>query len=155
MKYWLMKSEPDAFSIDDLINMPNQTEHWDGIRNYQARNFMRDDMKIGDLIFFYHSNTDPIGIVGVMEVVREAYPDHTQFDKDSKYYDPKSNPDEPRWMMVDVKFKTKYNGVVTPAMLKEIPELANMLVIKRGQRLSIQPVTKTEFEIVDKLGKSL
>ena len=103
MKYWLMKSEPDVFGIDHLKAMPKKTEHWDGVRNYQARNMMRDDMKKGDQVFFYHSNCDEPGIVGIMEVVKEGYPDHTAFDPEQKYYDPKSDPDKPRWYMVDIK----------------------------------------------------
>ena len=105
MNYWLMKSEPDAFGIDDLRSRPRKTEPWDGVRNYQARNFMRDDMKKGDLIFFYHSNCKVPGIVGIAEVASAPYPDPTQFDPDSKYFDPKSDPDDPRWILVDVKYK--------------------------------------------------
>lgn len=153
MRYWLMKSEPDVFGINHLIDMPNQTEHWDGIRNYQARNFMRDDMKIGDLILFYHSNAKEIGVVGTMEVVREAYPDHTQFDSTCKYYDPKSKEDNPRWIMVDVKFKEKFNGVVLLSELKEIPELSEMRLIQKGNRLSILPVEKKEYDIIVELGR--
>jgi len=153
MRYWLMKSEPDVFGIDHLIEMPNQTEHWDGIRNYQARNFMRDDMKIGDQVLFYHSNAKKIGVVGTMEVVREAYPDHTQFDPNSKYHDPKSKEDNPRWIMVDIKFKEKFNDVVTLAELKEIPELSEMRLLQKGNRLSILPVEENEYQIIVELGR--
>ena len=154
MQYWLMKSEPDVFGIDHLIEMPNKTEHWDGIRNYQARNFMRDDMNIGDQVLFYHSNADKIGVVGVMEVVSEAYPDHTQFDPKSKYYDAKSKEDNPRWIMVDVKFKEKFNDVVTLKELKEVPELSELRLIQKGNRLSILPVEKNEFDVIVELGRN-
>ena len=106
MNYWLMKSEPDSFSIDALYNRPNQTEHWDGVRNYQARNMMRDEMKLGDLIFFYHSNCDVPGIVGIMEIVKESYPDFTAFDPEDQHYDPRSDPEDPRWIMVDVRTRS-------------------------------------------------
>ena len=105
MNYWLMKSEPDVFGIDHLMKMPKKTEHWDGVRNYQARNMMRDEMKKGDLVFFYHSNCDEPGIVGIMTVAREGYPDHTAFDPGQKYHDPKSDPENPRWMMVDLRYR--------------------------------------------------
>ncbi|MGY0587354.1 MAG: EVE domain-containing protein, partial [Paraglaciecola chathamensis] len=108
MQYWLFKTEPDAFSIDDLAARPNQTEHWDGIRNYQARNFLRDQVKQGDKVFIYHSSCKEVGIAGLAEVVKEAYPDHTQFDPESHYYDPKSSPENPRWVMVDVTFIEKF-----------------------------------------------
>jgi predicted RNA-binding protein with PUA-like domain len=108
MQYWLFKTEPDAFSIDDLANMPNQIEHWDGIRNYQARNLLRDDLRLGDLVFIYHSSCKDLGIVGLAEVVKEGYVDHTQFDPESHYYDPKSLEHNPRWIMVDIQFKQKF-----------------------------------------------
>jgi predicted RNA-binding protein with PUA-like domain len=147
-QYWLMKSEPDEFSIDDL-NMQG-SEHWDGVRNYQARNFMRDDMKIGDMVLFYHSNTKPPGVVGLARVCREGYPDHTAFDKKDKHYDPKSDPDKPTWIMVDVEFVEKFPGVVSLDDLKADPSLDGMLVTRRGQRLSIQPVEKKHFDTVCK-----
>lgn len=115
-QYWLLKSEPNAYSIDDLKS--DRVTHWDGVRNYQARNFMRDQMKVGDLCFFYHSNTDPVGIVGVCEVVKESYPDFTAFDPEDPHYDPKSDPDNPRWMMVDVKFKKKFSETLTLKALR-------------------------------------
>jgi len=150
-KYWLMKSEPDVFSIDDLKNQPKSTDHWDGVRNYQARNFMRDEMKKGDLILFYHSNAKEIGIVGIAEVVKEAYPDFTAFDKKSKYYDPKSNEENPRWFMVDVKYKKKFKSVLTLQEIKDHKVLSNMKVAQKGQRLSIQPVEKKHFDLVCKM----
>ncbi|KAA3631606.1 MAG: EVE domain-containing protein [Proteobacteria bacterium] len=148
VNYWLMKSEPDAFSIDDLAAQPRKTDHWDGIRNYQARNFMRDDMKKGDLAFFYHSNCDEPGIVGVMEVVSEAYPDHTAFDPGSKYFDPKSDPENPRWMMVDMRYRRKLRRPVSLKELKSHPELSDMVVCRKGSRLSITPVTAREWDLV-------
>lgn len=141
-RYWLMKSEPDAYSIDDLKR--DKVEPWDGIRNYQARNFMRDDMKIGDKIFFYHSNAKPIAIVGTMEVASEPYPDHLQFDPKSKYFDEKSSEEDPRWQLVDVKFIQKFDNPVTREEMKEVPELEEMLIFKRS-RLSITPVEEHEW----------
>ncbi|MDQ8203073.1 EVE domain-containing protein [Pelagicoccus sp. SDUM812003] len=151
---WLIKSEPDVFSFDDLKACPKQTEHWDGIRNYQARNFMRDSMKKGDIALFYHSNAGPqSGAVGLAEVVSEsAYPDHTQFDPKSDYYDAKSKPEEPRWLMVDFKYALPFKRLVSLKEMKETPELEEMLVVKRGQRLSIQPVELQHFKAVCKMG---
>lgn len=146
MNYWLMKSEPEAFSIDDLKAMPNQTEHWDGVRNYQARNMMRDDMKIGDLVFFYHSNCKVPGIIGTMEVVKESYPDHTAFDPESNYFDPKSNPENPRWFMVDIKFKKKFKDIISLSALKRNPDLKDMLILRKGNRLSITPISKSDWD---------
>ena len=144
-----MKTEPDVFGIDDLKQRPHQTEHWDGIRNYQARNMMRDDMKKGDQIFFYHSNAVPIGIVGVMKVVREAYPDFTAQNPDSKYYDPKSTSDNPRWFMVDVKFVRKFKRVITLDELKQHADaLGDMALLRKGNRLSINPVTKKQWDYI-------
>jgi len=151
MNYWLMKSEPDAFSIDDLFNMPKQTEHWDGVRNYQARNMMRDDMKKGDLVFFYHSSCEVPGIAGTMEVVKEAYPDFTAFDPDSKYYDPKSTKDNPRWFMVDIRFKKKFKSIIPLSELKETPVLKDMQLLRKGNRLSIMPVSKKDWDTILKL----
>jgi len=148
MNYWLMKSEPNAFSIDDLKNMPDQTEHWDGVRNYQARNMMRDDMKIGDQVFFYHSNCEVPGIVGLMEVVREGYPDHTAFDPKSKYFDPKSDPANPRWMMVDIKYIRHTKRTISLAELKEHEALENMPLVRKGNRLSIMPVKPEEWAYI-------
>lgn len=148
MKYWLMKSEPDAFSIDDLRRAKGKKDHWDGVRNYQARNMMRDDMKKGDMAFFYHSNCQEPGIAGIMKVVREGYPDHTAFDRRSKYHDPKSDPGNPRWFMVDVQFVRKLSRVITLAELKEQPKLEDMPLVRRGNRLSIMPVSKKQWDII-------
>lgn len=148
MRYWLMKSEPDAFSIDDLQRRPNQTEHWDGVRNYQARNMMRDDMKIGDQVFFYHSNCDLPGIVGIAEVVKEGYPDFTAFDPDDKHFDPKSHPDKPTWFMVDVKFVRKFAHTISLQTLKQQPELADLALVRRGNRLSIMPVEQQQWAFI-------
>ena len=151
MNYWLMKSEPDVFSIDHLRKMPRKTEHWDGIRNYQARNFMRDAMKKGDLAFFYHSNCEEPGIVGIMEIASAAYPDHTAFEPGQKYFDEKSTPENPRWMMVDVKFKKKFKKNVSLASMKEEKKLSNMRLVQRGNRLSILPVTASEWKCILKM----
>jgi len=143
-----MKSEPSEFGIDDLQNMPDQTEHWDGVRNYQARNMMRDQMKVGDLVFFYHSNCKEPGIVGIMEIVKEGYPDFTAFDPDDKHFDPKSAPDNPRWFMVDVKFVRKLKRTITLKELKEKPELSDLALVRRGNRLSIMPVSAEQWEFI-------
>lgn len=148
MRYWLMKSEPDAFSIDDLQARPEQTEHWDGVRNYQARNMMRDEMKIGDLVFFYHSNCDEPGIVGIAKVVREGYPDFTAFDPDNKHFDPKSHVDKPTWIMVDVQFVRKLRRTITLKQLKLQTELAELALLRRGNRLSIMPVTAEQWAFI-------
>ena len=148
MNYWLIKSEPDAFSIDDLEAAPNGTEHWDGIRNYQARNFMRDDMKIGDEVFFYHSNCKEPGIVGIMKVASKPYPDPTQFDKKSRYYDPKSSKDDPRWVLVDVKFVRKLKRNITLSELKDTKGLDGLILTRKGNRLSIMPVTDAQWEYI-------
>ncbi len=144
MNYWLMKSEPDVFSIDDLKQV--RVEPWDGIRNYQARNFMRDDMRIGDQAFFYHSNCDEPGIVGIMKVASKPYPDHTQFEPDSRYHDPKSDPDNPRWILVDVRFVRKLKRTVTLAEMRQEPELEGMRLLMRGNRLSVMPVDKPHWD---------
>lgn len=146
MAYWLMKSEPDAYSIDDLEK--DGTEPWDGIRNYQARNMMRDDMKVGDKAFFYHSSCKVPAIVGIMKIASEAYPDPTQFDKRSKYYDPKSNRDEPRWMLVDVEFERQLKRAIPLTELKQHPGLDDFLLNKRGNRLSIFPVSKQHWKLI-------
>jgi predicted RNA-binding protein with PUA-like domain len=149
-----MKSEPDAFGIDDLASRPAQTEPWDGVRNYQARNMMRDEMKVGDQVFFYHSNCTEPGIVGIAEVVREGYPDHTAFDPNAKYHDPKSDPDKPRWFMVDLKYVRHTKRTITLSELKDIaagaPDgaLADFPLVRRGNRLSIMPVTEAQWELI-------
>ncbi len=146
---WLMKSEPDVFSLDDLKNSEKKTTPWDGIRNYQARNFMRDSMKKGDVVLFYHSNCKVPGIVGLAEISsKAAYPDPTQFHAKSNYYDPKSDPDNPRWLLVDVRYKKKLRNPVSLKEIKAHPELQNMKVAQRGMRLSIQPVEEKHFEII-------
>lgn len=148
MNYWLMKSEPEAFSIDDLAKKTSQTEPWDGVRNYQARNMLRDQMKKGDLAFFYHSNCTPPGIAGVVEIVKEGYPDFSAFEANSKYYDPASKPDNPRWFMVDVKFKQKFNRLISLDELKQQPELQEMQLLKKGNRLSILPITSEQWDLI-------
>ena len=146
MAYWLMKSEPDAYSIDDLER--DGREPWDGIRNYQARNMMRDDMRIGDEVFFYHSNCKEPGVVGVMRIASEPYPDPTQFDPDHKYFDPKSQPENPRWILIDVKAVEPADELVSLEALKAEPRLADMAVVQKGSRLSVQPVTRQEWTLV-------
>ncbi len=148
MKYWLMKSEPDVFGIDHLANMPQQTEHWDGVRNYQARNMMRDEMQVGDQVFFYHSNCDVPGIVGLAKVVRAGYPDHTALDPECKYFDPKSDPDNPRWFMVDIQLVRKFKRTISLKELKETKELEDMPLVRKGNRLSVMPVEQNQFEFV-------
>jgi predicted RNA-binding protein with PUA-like domain len=154
MNYWLMKSEPDVFSFADLKARPKQTEPWDGVRNYQARNFMRDAMQVGDQILFYHSNTKPPGVAGIAEVASAPYPDPTAFDPESDYYDPKSDPDAPRWMLVDVRFKADLKRLVSLDEMKAMPALSEMRVLQRGNRLSITPVTRAEFNAIKKAGNS-
>jgi len=146
MNYWLMKCEPSAYSIDDL-SRDGKTQ-WEGVRNYQARNIMRDDMKVGDLVFFYHSNTDPPGIVGLCEVVREGYPDYFAWNEDSKYFDPRSTEDKPVWYMVDIVFKKKFSELISLEALKSFAELSEMRVTQKGSRLSVQPVDKAHFEFI-------
>ena len=148
MNYWLMKSEPDSFSIDALYNRPNQTEHWDGVRNYQARNMMRDEMKLGDLIFFYHSNCDVPGIVGIMEIVKESYPDFTAFDPEDANFDPKSDPEDPRWIMVDVRHVKTLIRVISLKELRTYPEIEELALVRRGNRLSIMPVTAAQWDFI-------
>jgi len=144
-RYWLMKSEPSVFSIDDLKAC--KVTCWDGVRNYQARNFMRDEMKMGDGVLFYHSNVQPSGIAGLAEVAKEAYPDYTAFDPKDVHYDPKSDPAHPAWYMVDVKYIKSCNSIIPLSRLKTIPGLKNMALFKYG-RLSVQPVTPKEWKII-------
>ena len=144
-KYWLMKSEPSTFSIDDLARSPAQTTSWDGVRNYQARNFMRT-MAVGDHVLFYHSNADPPAVVGIAEVVRTAYPDSTQFDRRDKHYDPASTTSEPRWDMVDIKYVRTFPKPMTLNELRRDPVLKEMILLKKGSRLSVQPVTSSEWK---------
>ena len=147
-RHWLFKSEADVFSIDDLAAAPARTTHWDGIRNYQARNLLRDEIRKGDLVLFYHSSSEPTGVAGVARVVRDAYPDPTQFDPASDHHDPQSPGDDPRWLCVDVRFVRKLPRVIPLSELKSNPALAAMMVTRRGARLSIQPVTDAEYDAV-------
>ena len=149
MKHWLIKSEPEEFSIDDLKNSPAKRTHWDGVRNYQARNFMRDDMQKGDKVFYYHSNCETPGIVGIAEVASGAYPDHTAFDPDDKHFDAKSDPDNPRWMMVDVRYKRKTKRVLSLREIKQHSEqLENFALVRRGNRLSVMPVSEAHWNFI-------
>ena len=148
MRYWLVKSEPDVFSFADLQAAPKKTTHWDGVRNYQARNTLRDAMKRGDRCFYYHSNAEPSGIAGICEVVREGYPDHTAFDKKDPHYDPKSKPDAPTWYMVDVKAVKAFPRLISLGQLREVTALKGMVLLQKGSRLSVQPVTKKEWETI-------
>ena len=148
-QYWLMKSEPSAFSIDDL--MKAKTTYWSGVRNYQARNFMRDEMRVGDGVLFYRSSADPIGIAGMAEVIKAGYPDFTAWDPKDSHYDPKSLPTKPIWFMVDIRFVKKCREVIPLQRLKEIPALKKMRLVQQGSRLSIQPVRPEEWEVVRKL----
>ncbi|MFM8602489.1 MAG: EVE domain-containing protein [Gemmatimonadota bacterium] len=148
MRYWLVKSEPDVFSFADLQAAPKKTTHWDGVRNYQARNTLRDEMKRGDRCFYYHSNAEPSGIAGICEVVREGYPDHTAFDKKDPHYDPKSKPDAPTWYMVDVKAVKAFPRLIALGELREVTALKGMVLLQKGSRLSVQPVTKKEWETI-------
>ncbi len=147
-RYWLVKSEPDVFSIDDLAQAKNQTTHWDGVRNYQARNTLRDLMKLGDRVLFYHSNATPPAIVGTAKIVKEGYPDHTALDPKDAHYDPKSKRDVPTWYMVDIQFEQKFAHPLTLPMLKAERSLEGMELCRRGSRLSVQPVRQHEFDII-------
>ena len=149
-RYWLVKSEPDVFSIDALARAPRQTTGWDGVRNYQARNFMRE-MAVGDLVLFYHSNADPPAVVGTAEVVRTAYPDDTQFDPRSDHYDAAATADRPRWDMVDLKYREKFPVSLALDRLRQEQKLKDMVLLKKGSRLSVQPVTALEWTVIMKL----
>ena len=150
MNYWLMKTEPSTFGIDHLAKKPKKTAMWDGVRNYQARNMLRDDFQKGDLAFIYHSSTDVMGIAGIMQVVRTAYPDPTQFEKKNDHYDPGSKRDDPRWFVVDVQLKRRFKRVITLDELRnhEKRELDGMLLLKRGNRLSITPVSEAHWNFI-------
>lgn len=151
--YWLFKSEPEAFSIADLENAAKQTTFWDGVRNYQARNFLRDSIKAGDLVLFYHSNSDPSAIVGIAEVVREGYPDHTAFDPNNAHFDPKSDKVNPTWYMVDIKHVRTLHKPLSLDDLRQVPGLEKMILLQKGSRLSVQPVTENEWEAIMKVAK--
>jgi predicted RNA-binding protein with PUA-like domain len=148
MAYWLMKSEPDVFGIDDLKAMPGKTDQWEGVRNYQVRNMMRDEMRIGDLAFFYHSSCTEPGIVGIMKIVREGYPDITAFNPEARYYDPKSDPDNPRWYTVDVSFVKKLPRVITLSELRMHSALEELPLLRRGNRLSVMPVSEAHWKYI-------
>jgi predicted RNA-binding protein with PUA-like domain len=148
MKYWLMKSEPDVFGIDDLKNAPGMIEPWEGVRNFQARNMIRDEMKTGDLAFLYHSNCKEPGIAGIMEIVREGYPDMTAFDSNAKYFDPKSDPVNPRWYRVDVRYIRKLKRIITLSELKDHSEVTGLPLVRRGNRLSVMPVSRQQWKFI-------
>jgi predicted RNA-binding protein with PUA-like domain len=150
-RYWLMKSEPGEYSLDDLKKEPDQTEHWDGVRNYQARNFMRDNMQVGDGVLFYHSGKKP-EVVGTARIVKTGYPDHTAWDPKNNHYDPKSTPETPIWYMVDIKFESEFKAPIPLKALRDVAALKDMILLRRGNRLSVMPVTKKEFETIVKLG---
>jgi len=151
-KYWLFKSEPTAYSFADLLKEPDRTAEWDGVRNYQVRNLMRDEMKVGDGVLFYHSSAKPLAVVGTASIVREAYPDSTAWDPNDKHFDRRSTPDNPVWLMVDIKAEQEFAQPVTLPQIKANPHLQDMLLVRRGMRLSIQPVTQQEWEEVVGLG---
>src|SRR5262249_51206470 len=153
MQYWLMKTEPTAFSLDDLAQAPRQTTSWDGVRNFQARNMLRDQMKRGDQAFMYYSSTEQPGIVGVMEITKEGYPDPTAFDRKHHHYDPDSDPAQPRWYMVDVKLKERFARIITLAELREhaTKELQGMVLLRPGNRLSVTPVTAAHWKFIRSL----
>ncbi len=148
MNYWLLKSEPACFSIDDLALRPHRTEHWDGVRNYQARNILRDAMRIGDLAFFYHSSCNPPGIVGIVKIVRAGYPDATAFDREAEHYDAASDPDNPRWYMVDVRLQRKLKRCITLTELKTYTALQGMPLLQRASRLSVMPVSSAHWNFI-------
>ncbi len=151
-KYWLFKSEPNAYSFSVLLSEPDRTGEWDGVRNYQARNFMRDEMQVGDGVLFYHSSNKSPGVVGIAKVVREGYPDDTAWDPNSNHYDPKSSPDNPIWFMVDIRAEEEFKREVSLKEIKQNPSLKDMLLVRRGMRLSIQPVSKEEWDEIVSLG---
>ncbi|GGF55237.1 EVE domain-containing protein [Alteromonas lipolytica] len=152
MQYWLFKSEPDVFGIDHLAARPNQTEPWDGVRNYQARNFLRDEVKVGDRVFFYHSSCKTVGIAGIAEVVKAGYPDATQFNPESAYFDPKATQEKPRWYSVDVKYVSKFARVLELSTIKDCPQITELSLVKKGHRLSVMPVIENEWHTLVALG---
>ena len=152
-QYWLLKADPETFSVDDLWALPDRTTHWDGVRNFQARNFMRDEMKKGDLAFFYHSGGETPGIVGIVEIVREGYPDHTALDPKDPHFDPKSKSGESSWSMVDIHGMERFPRIVTLSEMRMKPELAGLPLLKKGNRLSVQKVGAAEWNAVVALSK--
>lgn len=152
-RYWLLKTEPGCFSVDDLATSKNQTTTWDGVRNYQARNLLRDDIKVGDSAFFYHSKSGDIGIAGICEIVNDGYHDHTALDSNEQHFDPKATRENPIWFMVDVRLKKKLSEIIPLAQLKQTAGLEGMVLCQRGSRLSVQPVTPQEWKIILKLAK--
>lgn len=150
--YWLIKSDPDEFSFEDLKKSKNKTTYWNGVRNYQARNFMRDEMKKSDGVLFYHSNAEPNAVVGTCEIVKEGYPDHTQFDPDDIHFFPSAKKEDPTWFMVDVEFVKEFKQPVTLETIKNNHRLKNMKLVQKGNRLSVMPVSKEEFDEVVKMG---
>ena len=152
-QYWLMKSEPDCFSIHDLAAAPKRTTYWSGVRNYQARNFMRDSMHLGDEVFFYHSNAEPSAIAGTAVIAREAYADHTAWDPNDDHFDPKASPANPIWQMVDIRLQAIFPQLLSLELLRTVPALKNMELLRRGSRLSVQPVRKAEWDAVLKLAQ--
>ena len=151
-KYWLFKSEPTAYSFSDLMGEADRTAEWDGVRNYQVRNLMRDEMKVGDGVLFYHSSTTPMAVVGTARIMKEAYPDPTAWDPGDKHFDPKSKPDNPAWLMVDIQAEREFSRPITLQEIKDHPKLQKMMVARRGMRLSIQPVAKDEWDEILNLG---
>ncbi len=151
--FWLLKTEPGCFSIEDLRNCPKQTTMWDGVRNYQARNFMRDQMQVGDKVLFYHSVTD-VGVAGLAEISSKAYPDPTQWNPEDPHFDPASPADNPRWFVVDVRFVSKFRQVLPLSFLRTQPELAGMELLRKGSRLSVQPVKNEEYNFIVKLAEN-
>ena len=151
-KYWLFKSEPTAYSFSDLVGEPDQTAEWDGVRNYQVRNLMRDEMKVGDGVLFYHSSAKPMAVMGTARIVKEAYPDPTAWDPSDKHFDPRSNPENPVWLMVDIQAEEEFSRPITLQEIKDHPKLQNMMVARRGMRLSLQPVAKEEWNEIISLG---
>ena len=152
-RYWVFKSEPTNYSFQDLLGEEDKTAEWDGVRNYQVRNFMRDEMKAGDGVLFYHSSAKPTAVMGTATIVKEAYPDSTAWEPGAKYYDPKSNPDDPTWLMVDIQADQAFNRPVTLQEIKQNPNLQGMMLVKRGVRLSIQPIAKEDWDEIVGLGK--
>lgn len=153
MNYWLLKTEPTSFSIADLAASPDQTTCWDGVRNYQARNFLRDDVRVGARVLVYHSNGNPPGVAGTATVVRAAYADHTAWDKRDPHFDPKASPENPIWQMVDIRLEEIFSELLPLDRLREVPALRDMELLRRGSRLSVQPVKKREFDTILRLAK--